>query len=58
MGRLTVILNEALINVVTRRFTQKIIGNIKSLAEKGVTTLLDALGLELQGSVKMDTPTW
>ena len=36
----------------------RIIGNIKSLAEKGVTTLLDALGLELQGSVKMDTPTW
>ena len=36
----------------------KIIGNIKSLAEKGVTVLLDALGLEFEGSVKMDTPKW
>lgn len=36
----------------------RVIGNIKSLAEKGVSTLLDALGLELQGSVTMSTPKW
>ena len=36
----------------------RIIGNIKSLAEKGISTLLDALGLEFEGNVKMDTPKW
>ena len=36
----------------------KIVGNLKSLAEKGISSLLDALGLEFDGKVKMDTPKW
>ena len=36
----------------------RVIGNIKSLAEKGVSTLLDALGLEFDGRVTMSTPKW
>ena len=36
----------------------RVIGNLKSLAEKGVSTLLDSLGLEFDGKVTMSTPKW
>jgi hypothetical protein len=35
-----------------------VIGNLKTLAQKGVSTLMDALGLEFSGNVAMSSPTW
>ena len=51
----------AIKKTVTKFFDKvimRIIGNIKSLAEKGVSTFLDAIGLEYSGSVKLETPKW
>lgn len=36
----------------------RVIGNLKTLAQKGVSTLMDALGLEFSGNVTMSSPTW
>jgi molecular chaperone GrpE (heat shock protein) len=36
----------------------RVIGNLKTLAQKGVSTLMDALGLEFSGNVAMSSPTW
>ena len=36
----------------------RVIGNLKTLAQKGVSSLMEALGLEFSGNVKMSSPKW
>ena len=35
-----------------------IIGNIKTVAQKGITAFNDAMGFEMKGNVKLKTPSW
>ena len=36
----------------------RVIGNLKTLAQKGVSSLMEALGLEFSANVTMSSPKW
>ena len=41
-----------------KKLIERVIGNIKVLANKGITAFNEAMGLDMQGSVGMKTPSW
>ena len=41
-----------------KRLIERVIGNIKVLANKGITAFNEAMGLDMQGRVGMKTPSW
>jgi hypothetical protein len=41
-----------------KRLIERVIGNIKVLANKGITAFNEAMGLDMHGRVGMKTPSW
>ena len=51
-------------NIVSNEYIKKncnilkVISNIKKLASQGITAVVDALGLDIIGTVNFKTPSW
>ena len=47
-----------IIKIFYERVIKKFIDGIKNIANRGITVFLDALGLEVDGTVSFQTPSW